>query len=121
MTLEQTGIDSTTLRRRLSRDEQKNSHKRRFERHATFIVTHLVIMNTSQHIAGVVDEISLGGMRFRPASKYLQRRDTETVSVSIDGRSFSGRIRASRPDGYGIELLDNMSDHTLEDILALGA
>lgn len=109
----QTAIDTATLRRRLQQDEQKNAHKRRFERHATFIVAHLVIMNTSQHIDGVINEMSLGGMRFRPASKFLQKRDGETVSVMIEERQFSGRIRASRPDGYGIELLEMMSEDVM--------
>ena len=48
-------------------------------------------------------------MRFRPASRYLQRRDMDTVSVLVDQRLFSARIRASRPDGYGLELLDPTS------------
>ncbi|WP_375451373.1 PilZ domain-containing protein [uncultured Devosia sp.] len=117
MTTTENVIDTATLRRRLQQDEQKNAHKRRFERHATFIVGRLVVVSNAQHIDGVINEISLGGMRFRPASQYLQRRDGEIVSLLIEDRSFSGRIRASRPDGYGIELLEMMSEDTMIPLL----
>lgn len=114
-------VDTATLARRLKQDEQKNAHKRRFERHAAFIVAQMVIMNTSQRFDGVINELSLGGMRFRPASRFLQRREMETVTLLVGGRTYSGRIRASRPDGYGIELLENMSDDALGDLLAVSA
>ena len=112
------GIDTGTLRRRLQQDEQQNAHKRRFIRYATFVVSRLVMMNNSQSIDGVVNEISQGGMRFRPASRFIQRRDGETVSIVIEELAFSGRIRASRPDGYGIELLDTLPLEMLERFLA---
>ncbi|WDR04517.1 PilZ domain-containing protein [Devosia rhodophyticola] len=117
MSTENLAIDTETLRRRLQQDEQKNAHKRRFERHSTFIVARMVMQNTSQQIDGVVNEMSLGGMRFRPASKYLQKRDGDTVSLIIEDTSFTGRIRASRPDGYGIELLDMMSEGMMAEFL----
>ena len=116
-----TAVNTATLARRIKQDEQKNAHKRRFERHAVFIVAEMALMNTSQRFDGVINEISLGGVRFRPASRFLLRRDMETVTVSIDGQKFSGRIRASRPDGYGIELLEHMSEDNLQALLQLSA
>lgn len=113
--------DTATLARRLKRDEQKNAHKRRYERHNTFIIAELVIMDTGQRFDGVINELSQGGMRFRPASRYLQRRDADTVTISVNQQTFSGRIRASRPDGYGLELLEPMTAEALESMLVLSA
>ncbi|WDR01581.1 PilZ domain-containing protein [Devosia algicola] len=118
MSTENLAIDTETLRRRLQQDEQKNAHKRRFERHSTFIVARMVMQDTAQHIDGVINEMSLGGMRFRPASKYLQKRDGDTVSLLIEEQAFIGRIRASRPDGYGIELLDMMPEGVMAGFLS---
>jgi hypothetical protein len=111
-------IDNETLRRRLSKDEQKNEHKRRYARHKTFIVARLVMMSNSSTLDGVINEMSQGGMRFRPASLYLQKRDGETVSIVIGDTAFSGRIRASRPDGYGIQLLDMLDPEVLESFVS---
>lgn len=109
-------IDTATLHRRLSIDEQKNAHKRRFERHKTFIIAQMMLMDTAHRFDGVVNEVSQGGMRFRPASRFLQKR-SDTVTLVLADRSFSGRIRASRPDGYGIELLEPLSEEDLQDLL----
>ena len=68
---QQATIDTATLARRLKQDEQKNAHKRRFERHAAFIVAQMIIMNTSQRFDGVINELSLGGMRFPPRLALL--------------------------------------------------
>jgi hypothetical protein len=114
-------IDTATLARRLKKDEQKNAHKRRYERHKTFIVAQMEIMDTGQRFEGVINELSQGGMRFRPASRYLQRRDMDTVSVLVDQRLFSARIRASRPDGYGLQLLEPLTSEVMESLLQVSA
>lgn len=115
-----TKVDTATLHRRLNRDEQKNAHKRRFARHKTFIIAQMMIMDTSQRFDGMVNEVSQGGMRFRPASRFMQKRD-DTVTLVMADRTFSGRIRASRPDGYGIELLDSLSEDDLAHLLEMSA
>jgi hypothetical protein len=118
---QQAAIDTATLARRLKKTDAKNAHKRRFERHATFIVAEMAMMDTRERFQGVINEISQGGMRFRPASRYLQRRDMATVTVVMAGQTFSARIRASRPDGYGLELLEPISAETLQDLLVESA
>lgn len=114
-------VDTATLARRLKKDEQKNAHKRRYERHSTFIIAQMEIMDSGQRFDGVINELSQGGMRFRPASRYLQRRDMDTVSVLVDQHLFSARIRASRPDGYGLELLEPLTSEVLTSLLQISA
>jgi hypothetical protein len=114
-------FDTATLARRLKKDEQKNAHKRRYERHATFIIAQMEIMDSGQRFDGVINELSQGGMRFRPASRYLQRRDMDRVTVLVDQRLFSARIRASRPDGYGLELLEPLTPEVVESLLEVSA
>ncbi len=105
------------LQQRLSRDQEKNAHKRRFERHEIFAVATMIILDSSQHIEGVITEISQGGMKFRPASLFLQERNSERVSIILDDINTTGTIRASRADGYGIQLIEKLDEVDLDFIL----
>ncbi|HHS82722.1 MAG TPA: PilZ domain-containing protein [Devosia sp.] len=111
-------IDTSTLRRRLQADESKNSHKRRFERHSIFAIAHITLTDSSQRIDGVVDEVSIGGIRFHPALSFIMERNNEPVTVDLGDLHLSGRIRATRADGYGIQLMDMLSEQQLADLLA---
>lgn len=44
--------------------------------------------------------------------------DRQRLSVVIGEAAFSGRIRASRPDGYGIQLLDMLDPEVLESFVS---
>ncbi|MCF6325820.1 MAG: PilZ domain-containing protein [Devosiaceae bacterium] len=109
--------DTKTLQRRIQADESKNSHKRKFERHKIFAVGEMVLMNNSQRMDGVVDEISTGGLRFRPASAFIMERNGEAVSMTLGELQVSGRIRATRADGYGVQLLDQLSESQLNVVI----
>lgn len=114
---------SADLARRLAKDQKKNEHKRQSQRYPTFAVAQLTILDTTQEIAGVVTEISQSGIKFRPASLYLQEYNGERVTVIIDTVITTGTIRASRADGYGIQLLENFEQqgftHILENYAAV--
>ena len=101
------------LQERISRDQEKNAHKRRFERHPVFAVATMIILDSSQHIEGVITEISQGGIKFRPASHFLLERNSERVSVIVDDINTTGTIRASRADGYGVQLIDELAEDDL--------
>lgn len=105
------------LQKRLEKDQEKNAHKRAFERHAIFAVSTMVLSNNSQEIEGVIAEISQGGLRFRPASLFLLERNGENISIILDDINVSGIIRASRADGYGVQLLDEISPSEMNYIL----
>ncbi|MCF6344819.1 MAG: PilZ domain-containing protein [Devosiaceae bacterium] len=105
------------LQERLSRDQEKNAHKRRFERHTVFAVATMIILDSSQHIEGVITEVSQGGIKFRPASLFLLERNSERVSIILDDVKTTGTIRASRADGYGIQLIDKLDENDLQFII----
>ncbi len=105
------------LQERLFRDQEKNAHKRRFKRYNIFAVATMIILDSSQHIEGVITEISQGGLKFRPASLFLLERNSEHVSIILDDIKTTGTIRASRADGYGIQLIDHLSKADLQFIL----
>ncbi len=105
------------LQKRLKKDQEKNAHKRAFERHAVFAVASMILHNNSQEIEGVIAEISQGGLRFRPASLFLLERNSERISIIIDDINVAGIIRASRADGYGVQLLDEINPSELAYIL----
>jgi len=109
--------DTQTLRRRIKDDESKNSHKRKYERHKIFAVAEMTLMNNSQRMDGVVDEISVGGLRFRPASAFIMERSGDAVSMALGELHVSGRIRATRADGYGVQLLDQLSNEQLDTLI----
>lgn len=112
-----TKINTTTLRQRLSRDITKNSHKRQFQRFDIFAVGAMTIMNNSQRIDGVIDEVSAGGLRFRPAATYILERQNEAVSIELGDFVISGIIRATRADGYGVQLLDQLDSEQLDILI----
>lgn len=108
---------SETLRRRIDKDQEKNAHKRKFQRHPTFAVATLMLLDNSHIFDGVVTEVSTGGIKFRPASSFLQEHNGDRVAVKIDEIQSSGVIRASRADGYGIQLLEKLSQFEMDHIL----
>lgn len=110
-------IDTETLRRRLNKDVVKNSHKRQFQRHNIFAVASMVMMDNSLNMDGVVDEVSEGGLRFRPASTFIMERNNESVLMNLDSFQISGIIRATRADGYGVQLLDPLNEDQLEILI----
>ena len=110
-------IDTETLRRRLNKDVVKNAHKRQFERHNIFAVASMVMMDNSLSMEGVVDEISEGGVRFRPASTFIMERNNESVLINLDSLQISGIIRATRADGYGVQLLDPLNQDQLDVLI----
>ena len=65
-------------------------------------------------IDGLITEASKGGFTFRPASNYLVERTGEYIQIIIDEFQRSGIIRSTRPDGYGVQLLQPLDDQELK-------
>ena len=108
---------SADLARRLLEDQKKNEHKRQSQRYPTFAVAQLTVLDTTEEMVGVVTEISKSGLKFRPASMYLQEHNGERVTIIVDTVITTGTIRASRADGYGIQLLEEFEPHDFNHIL----
>ena len=90
---------------------------RRHKRYAVISIGELSFVNRTITLDGIITEVSLGGLKFRPASVYLMDRSKEQVNITFDRFSLIGRIRATRSDGYGIELLDEFNRESFDAFL----
>ena len=91
---------------------------RRHTRHACSCLGTMSIINRSVAMEGIVSEISKGGLKFRPAKTYLQERKDAQVLFEFDRFRISGKIVATRSDGYGVALFEEIEDRDIEAFLA---
>ena len=67
-------------------------------------------------IRGVVDEVSRGGLRLRPAQSFIVRRFDEDVRVSIGRFDLHATIVNTSPGGYGFKLSQILAPDEIEEI-----
>lgn len=94
--------------------KEKGAAARRHQRYDCNCSAKISIINSSLILDGVISEIAKGGIKFRPFKTYLLVRNNTEVSIDIFGDVFSGKIVASRNDGYGIALFDQLSDRQVD-------
>lgn len=90
---------------------------RRHKRFPCSAVGILTIMNRSISMEGIVSEVSRSGVKFRPATVFMLDRTGTSVSVAFDEFQVSGKVAATRSDGYGIALFDEVDEAMLRDFL----
>lgn len=98
------------LSAKLSRDETKNQHLRTEERSSCFTVGQLSFPDAGVTLEGVILDASRFGVSFRPASRFIEHRVGEQAHLSVEGVHRVGIIRATRPNGYGIQLMSPLED-----------
>lgn len=91
---------------------------RRHKRHGCSCLGSMSIINRSYMMEGIITEISKGGLKFRPAKMYLLERKETQVLFEFSNFRASGKIVATRSDGYGIALFDELEDDVLDTFLA---
>lgn len=108
------------LRSMLSRGRKKKNSvaDRRHERHACLCIGKMAIFNRSLSLDGIITEVAKGGVKFRPAKTYLLDRNGVEVTIEIADHKFTGKIAASRADGYGIAFFDELTDDQISYFLA---
>lgn len=94
--------------------KRKGAAKRRFERHPCMIVATMTVTDKHFDVDGLVTEISVGGLRFRPASTYILDRRNEVVSISMEGLVVPGVIKNVSEIGYGIMLTNELDPNDVE-------
>lgn len=87
---------------------RKKSFARRHRRYPCCVIASMDIMERGYQLEGTVLEMSQGGLAFRVASNYVLDRTGEKVVVHIDGLELNAQIMASRPEGYGLRLLEDL-------------
>ena len=91
---------------------------RRFERRECAVLGAMEVVETGADYAGVIMEVSQGGCSFRPASYFLLDRTGETVLIRCEYFSAEGRIRATRPESYGVQFTGEVDGEAVDRLLA---
>ncbi len=107
------------LQERLAKDAERNQHLRQDERSAFSVIAELSLPDKGFSIDGVVTEASRGGLSFRPAANYIEERTGEHIQIVAQHIRRNGVIRSTRVNGYGIQLLEQLSDSDLEALKAM--
>jgi hypothetical protein len=81
---------------------------RRHERFPCVMLGEMQVVDIDARFDGVIVELSQGGCAFRPASLYLLDRMDEVVTIRAPDFEAPGRIRAVRPDSYGVQFFQDL-------------
>jgi len=91
---------------------------RRHSRHACVLIGTMKVIEIGAEFDGALLEVSRGGCTFRQASMFLLDRVNEVVLVHTEFFEIEGRIRAVRPDGYGIQFFGELEESVVDRIVA---
>jgi hypothetical protein len=96
----------------------KSTFARSHERHACFISGTMFFLEHGFTLDGYVEEISLGGILFRPAQSYVVRRSAGTVRLTAGLLVAEAELRNTSALGYGLQLRQTLTQEQLAAILA---
>lgn len=91
---------------------------RRHERFPCVMLGEMRVVDIDAQFDGVIVELSQGGCSFRPASLYLLDRTNEAVTIRTSDFEAAGRIRAVRPDSYGVQFSEDLDAALVGRIVA---
>ena len=103
--------------RKYQRSKKESAAQRRHTRHECYNPGILSIVNRSIQLEGIVTEVSKGGIKFRPATTHLLNRNGTQVSLTFSTIRATGKIVATRSDGYGIALFEELEDEMIAEFL----
>lgn len=98
--------------------KKRQTFVRRHSRHDCFIVGTIDLVERRVIIDGTVMELSLGGLLFRPASKFILERSGDDVEVEFADIKIAGRLMNTRPVGYGVKFNQVMSGEVFDRLVA---
>jgi hypothetical protein len=96
---------------------KKKGFSRRHLRHDCVLIGTMKIIDIGAEFDGALLEISRGGCSFRQASMFVMDRLNEQVRIHTEFFEAEGRIRAVRPDGYGIQFFDEVDEDVVNRIV----
>lgn len=96
----------------------KSTFSRSHERQACFISGTMFFLEHGFTLDGYVEEISLGGILFRPAQSYVVRRSAGTVRITAGLLVAEAELRNTSTLGYGLQLRQTLTQEQLDAILA---
>jgi hypothetical protein len=95
----------------------RNEANREYPRYRCSCLATMTIANRSIIIEGIISDISLFGLTFRPSKVYIVNRDKTQVLIEFLDFRISGNIVSSRTDGYGIYLFKQLEKEKMEKFL----
>jgi len=96
----------------------KKNFSRRHNRFDCVVIGTMKVIEIGAEFDGALLELSRGGCTFRQASMFILDRLNESVLVSTEFFEAEGRIRAVRPDGYGIQFFNEVDEPIIDRIVA---
>ena len=105
--------------RLLGKLRRSASFTRAHERLACSAVGDVLFIKRGCTIRGVIDEVSRGGLRLRPAQSFIVNRTDEDVRVKFGRFDLQATIVNTSADGYGIKLKTVLTPADVTDVSAM--
>ena len=96
---------------------KKKSFSRRHNRYACVVIGTMKVIEIGAEFDGALLELSRGGCTFRQASMFALDRLNELVLIHTEFFEAEGRIRAVRPDGYGIQFFNEVEEAVIDRVV----
>jgi PilZ domain len=97
--------------------KKKKGFSRRHDRHDCVVIGVMKVIDIGAEFDGAVTEISCGGCTFRQASMFVLDRQGESVLIHTEFFEAEGRIRAIRPEGYGVQFFNEVDAAVIDRIV----
>jgi hypothetical protein len=97
---------------------KKQTFSRRHSRLECVVIGTMKIIEIGAEFDGALLEISRGGCTFRQASMFVLDRVNQPVLVHTEFFEIEGKIRAVRPEGYGVQFFGEVEDGVIDRIIA---
>jgi PilZ domain len=97
---------------------KKKDFSRRHKRQDCVVVGTMKVIEIGAEFDGAILEVSCGGCTFRQASMFILNRLGESVLVRSEFFEAEGRIRAVRPEGYGVQFFNEVEQSVIDRIVA---
>jgi hypothetical protein len=108
---------SAVVRGLMSRLNLAKSFVRAHERRNCTCVGELYFIDRGFATRGIIEEISCGGLRFRPVHSFILERSGDAVSVRFDGYALDAQLMNVSPRGYGLKLRTPLTEAEVEEIV----
>ncbi len=96
---------------------QKKVFARRHNRYDCVVIGTMKVIEIGAEFDGALLELSRGGCTFRQASMFALDRLNELVLIHTEFFEAEGRIRAVRPDGYGVQFFSEIEEAVIDRVV----
>lgn len=96
---------------------KKKAFARRHNRYDCVVIGTMKVIEIGAEFDGALLELSRGGCTFRQASMFALDRLNELVLIHTEFFEVEGRIRAVRPDGYGVQFFNEVEEAVIDRVV----